>query len=138
MEQRNSMNITNTVASDAFGDNAEGNVGEFLKHMPGVEVEMSFGEIRNVRLRGLGAEYTAVTLDGMPLSSTDPGTGGGADARAFTFEQGSLSSVEMIEVSKTVSADVDANAPAGSINLRTKRAFDRAGRRVNVDPVVAA
>ena len=132
MEQRRSMNITNSVASDVFGDNAEGNVGEFLKHMPGVEVEMSFGEIRNVRLRGLGAEYTAVTLDGMALSSTDPGTGGGADARAFTFEQGSLSSVEMIEVSKTVSADVDANAPAGSINLRTKRAFDRAGRRVSV------
>jgi TonB-dependent receptor len=37
--------------------------------------------------------------------------------------------MESIEVSKTISADVDANAPAGTINLRTKRAFDRSGRR---------
>jgi TonB-dependent receptor len=39
--------------------------------------------------------------------------------------------MESIEVNKTVSADVDANAPAGTINLRTKRAFDRVGRRVS-------
>ncbi len=137
MEQRRSMDIITAVASDVFGDNAEGNVAEFLKHMPGVDVEMSFGEIRNVRLRGMGAEYTSVTLDGISLSSTDPGTGGGADARAFTFEQGSLNSVESIEVTKTISADSDANAPAGTINLRTKRAFDRAGRRISVQANVA-
>ena len=139
MDQRRSMNITNTVASDVFGDNSEGNVGEFLKHLPGVEVEMSFGEIRNVSLRGLGSEYTAVTLDGVSLASADPSsTGGGSDARVFTFEQVSLSSMDTIEVSKTVSADVDANAPAGTINLKTKRAFERAGRRVTVQANVAA
>lgn len=132
MDQRRSMNITNIVASDVFGANAEGNVGEFLKHLPGVDFEMSFGEIRNIRLRGLSSEYTAVTLDGVSLSSTDPGTGGEADGRSFTFEQVSLSSMDSIEVSKTISADSDANAPAGTINLRTKRAFDRAGRRITV------
>lgn len=47
MDQRNSMNVTNTVASDSFGDNAEGNVGEFLKHLPGVELETFFGEVRD-------------------------------------------------------------------------------------------
>ena len=41
MEQRSSMNITNSVASDVFGDVAEGNVGEFLKHMPGVELDLA-------------------------------------------------------------------------------------------------
>ncbi|MEY2879254.1 MAG: hypothetical protein RLZZ15_1634 [Verrucomicrobiota bacterium] len=40
MEQRNSMNLTNSVASDVFGDVAEGNVGEFLKHMPGIELDL--------------------------------------------------------------------------------------------------
>src|SRR5690606_18269202 len=33
---------------------------------------------------------------------------------------------------KTISADVDANAPAGTINIRTKRAFDRKRRLFNV------
>ena len=48
------------------------------------------------------------------------------------MEMASLNSMESIEVSKTISADVDANAPAGTVNLRTKRAFDRSGRRVVV------
>ncbi len=131
MEQRNSMNITNTVASDAFGDNAEGNVGEFLKHLPGVELDLNYGEVRTVRLGGLGSEYTSVTMDGIALASTDANNSGSGAARSFTMEMASLNSMESIEVSKTVSADVDANAPAGSINLRTKRAFDRNGRRVS-------
>ncbi|HUR58386.1 MAG TPA: carboxypeptidase regulatory-like domain-containing protein, partial [Opitutaceae bacterium] len=131
MEQRNSMNITNTVASDSFGDNAEGNIGEFLKHLPGVELDLFYGEVRNVRLGGLGSEYTSVTMDGIALASTDANNGPAGNARAFTMEMASLNSMESIEVSKTISADVDANAPAGTINLKTKRAFDRAGRRVS-------
>ena len=131
MEQRNSMNITNSVASDVFGDVAEGNVGEFLKHMPGVEIDLVEGEIRTVRLRGLDSEYTQVTLDGVSLASADANQGASGNARAFSFEQVSLSSMDSIEVSKTISADVDANAPAGTINLKTKRAFDRSGRRVS-------
>src|SRR5688572_30034878 len=131
MQQRNSMDITNSVASDVFGDVAEGNVGEFLKHIPGVELDLVQGEIRTIRLRGLDSEYTQVTLDGVSLASADANQGASGNARAFSFEQDSLASVDSIEVSKTISADVDANAPAGTINLKTKRAFDRAGRRVS-------
>jgi iron complex outermembrane recepter protein len=131
MDQRNSMNITNTVASDAFGDNAEGNVGEFLKHLPGVELDQFYGEARTVRLGGLGSEYTSVTMDGIALASVDANNSGSGAARSFTMEMASLNSMEAIEINKTVSADVDANAPAGSINLRTKRAFDRSGRRIS-------
>ncbi len=138
MDQRKSMNVTNTVASDAFGDNAEGNIGEFLRNMPGVELDLFYGEVRNVRLRGLSSEYTSVTVDGVSLASADANAGAAGNARAFTFESASLNSMESIEVSKTVSADVDANSPAGTINLRTKRAFDRAGRRVSWQANVAA
>ena len=131
MDQRNSMNITNTVASDTFGDNPEGNVGEFLKHLPGVELDLFYGEVRTVRLGGLGSEYTSVTMDGIALASVDANNSGSGSARSFTMEMASLNSMESIEISKTISADVDANAPAGTINLRTKRAFDRAGRRIS-------
>lgn len=130
MQQRNSMNITNSVASEVFGDVSEGNIGEFMKHLPGVEIELNADKVRDVRLRGLGAEYTSVTLDGVSLAGSDANTGAAGNARAFNFEQVSLSSIDSIEVLKTVSADQDANAPAGTINLRPKRAFDRKGRRI--------
>jgi len=138
MDQRNSMNITNTVASDTFGDNAEGNIGEFLKHLPGVELDLFYGEVRTVRLGGLGSEYTSVTMDGIALASVDANNSGSGAARSFTMEMASLNSMESIEVSKTISADQDANAPAGIINLRTKRAFDRSGRRVSWQANVVA
>jgi len=130
MDQRNSMNVTNTVASDTFGDNPEGNIGEFLKHLPGVDLDLFFGEARTVRLGGLESHYTAVTMDGIALASADAFNSGTASGRSFTMEMASLNSMESIEVLRTVSADTDANAPAGTINLRTKRAFDRDGRRV--------
>ena len=138
MDQRSSMNVTNTVASDTFGDNAEGNVGEFLKHLPGVELDQFYGEVRTVRLGGLGSEYTSVTMDGVALASVDANASASGSARSFTMEMASLNSMEAIEVSKTVSADMDANAPAGTINLRTKRAFDRAGRRISWQANVVA
>lgn len=133
MDQRNSIDIKNSVSSDSFGDFAEGNIGEFLRHLPGVDFDLTQGEIRYVRLRGLGTEYTGMTVDGGNLAVADGNLVTSADSRtrAFTMEQVSLASIESIEVSKTISADVDANAPAGTINLKSKRAFDRAGRRIS-------
>jgi TonB-dependent receptor len=130
MSQRSSMNITNSVSADAFGDVPEDQVGEMLKNMPGVDVNRVGENVRNIRLRGLPAEYASVTLDGVAIATVDASSGSAGDSRAMSFEQASLSSLESIEVMKTVSADVDANAPAGTINLKTKRAFDRNGRRI--------
>lgn len=127
MEERASMNITNHIASEVFGDNAEGNIGEFLRNVPGVTLVTDGGEVRNVGLGGLGSEYTNVTIDGMSLAGADALN---ASSRAVTFEQVSLSSIDSVEVSRTISADVDANAAGGTINLRPKRAFDREGRRI--------
>jgi len=135
--QKNSMNITSHVASDVFGDVPEGNVGEFLKFLPGVELDYVSADARGVRLRGMDPQYVNVTMDGVKLASADAfgatvGTenNGTEGSRAFGFESVSLSSVDAVEVFKTLTSDMDANAPAGTINLRSKRAFDRNGRRI--------
>jgi iron complex outermembrane recepter protein len=137
MQQRNSMNIGNVVASDVFGDVAEGNVGEFLKYMPGVELEYVEADTRAPRLGGLDPQYTGVTMDGTKMASADAfvqyngsdnSGGAGVGSRSFGFEQISINSIDSIEVNRTTSADMDASSPAGNINMRTKRAFDRKGR----------
>lgn len=132
MNQRQSMNIMNSLSSESFGEISEGNVGEFIKLMPGVDADMGDGTTRYVSLRGLPSEYASVTVDGVSLASAEGGSGAGG-SRSFSFEQASLSNIAAIEISKTASADMDANAPAGTINLRTRRAFDRRGRRVQVE-----
>jgi TonB-dependent receptor len=130
MSQRQSMDIKNSLSSESYGDISEGNPGEFIKFMPGVDTDSTGdGTVRNVSLRGLPPEYTAVTVNGVSLAAAD-GNAGAESSRTFSFEQMSLSAIDAIEISKTISADVDANAPAGTINIRTKRAFDRRGRRI--------
>ena len=138
MQQRNSMNVGVSIASDVFGDVTEGNVGEFLKHLPGVELEYVEADTRGPRLGGMDPEYAGVAIDGMKLASADAfmqyaGTengGAGTGNRSFGFEQVSINSIESIEINRVAGADMDADSPAGLINLRTKRAFDRKGRRI--------
>ncbi|RYG33999.1 MAG: TonB-dependent receptor, partial [Burkholderiales bacterium] len=130
MSQRQSMDIKNSLSAESFGDISEGNPGEFIKFMPGVDTDSTGdGTVRSVNLRGLPPAYTSITLNGVSLAAADANTGAEA-SRTFSFEQMSLGSIDAIEISKTISADVDANAPAGTINIRTKRAFDRTGRRI--------
>ncbi len=59
MEQRRNMNISTSVAADTFGDVTEGNVGEFLKFLPGVEVEYVDGISRGPRVGVLTSNTSA-------------------------------------------------------------------------------
>ncbi len=139
MDQRRNMNISTSVAADTFGDVTEGNVGEFLKFLPGVDVDYVDGISRGPRIGGLDSQYVGVTMDGASVASADAfasygsTTNGttGSQARSVGFEQMSINSIESIEVSRTLSADMDASSPAGSINMKTRRAFDRKGRRID-------
>jgi iron complex outermembrane recepter protein len=135
MEQRVAINMKKVIAADAIGNVSEGNVGEFLKLMPGVVMDYVEADTRNLRLRGLPPKYNAVLLDGMSIAnaaSAAIGTG-----RAFEFEQLSISAVETVELTKVPTPDQPSNV-AGTVNLRTKSAFDRQGRRIEWTAGIAA
>ena len=137
MNQRNSMTLGTSVSSDLFGDVTEGNVGEFLKYLPGVEMETVEADTRGPRLGGMNPEYAGVSVDGMKSASADgfgvygSTTNGasGSATRSFSFEQVSINSIESIEISRVTPADLDGDAIAGTINMKMKRAFDTKGRR---------
>jgi len=137
MEQRAALNMKSVVASDNFGDVTGGNVGEFVKYLPGVVIDYNNADARAVRISGLDPKYAAVSIDGMRMASAASATFG-ATTRQFEFEQASISSVESIELNKTLTASMDADAPAGSLNLRSRNAFDRKGREVTVAATVSA
>ncbi len=126
--QRRDMNIINSVSSDLFGDVADGNVGEFLKYLPGVDLDYVESEPRGPRLGGMDGQYVGVAFDGMRTANADANRGGGAASRATSFEGFSITSIESIEVNWTNSPENDGDTPAGNVNMRTKRAFDRKGR----------
>lgn len=127
-EQKSALEIKNVISSDAFGDVSEGNVGEFLKLMPGVMMDYVDADVRTVSIGGLDPKYATIMMDGAPVASA--GSSNIATGRAFEFEQLSISSIETVEMSKTPTPDVAGSALAGVINLRSKGAFDRKGRQV--------
>lgn len=130
MDQRRNMDITTSVSSDIFGDITDGNMGEFLKYLPGVDVDYVESEARGPRLGGMDGQYVGVSFDGIRTASADSNRGGGDASRATSFESILITGVESIEISRTTSAESDADSPAGTINMKTRRAFDRKGRRV--------
>jgi len=137
MEQRAALNMKSVVASDNFGDVTGGNIGEFMKYMPGVVMDYVDADARSVRISGLDPKYAGVSVDGMRMASAASATFGGG-TRAFEFEQASITSIESIELNKTLTASMDADAPAGNLNLRSKNAFDRKGREITAQASLTA
>jgi len=129
MEQRAAINMKSVVASDNFGDVTGGNVGEFIKYLPGVVMDYVDSDARTARIGGLSPVYTGVSVDGMSMASAPSASFGGA-SRQFEFEQASINGIESIEINKTTTASMDADAPAGRINLRSRSAFDRKNREI--------
>jgi TonB-dependent receptor len=129
MDQRAALNAKSVVATDNFGHVAEGNVGEFIKYLPGVIMDNTEADARAPRLSGLDPKYASVSLDGQTMASAQSANFGG-DTRQFEMEMLSINSIEAIEVNKTLTADMEASAPAGTVNMRSKNAFDRKGRMI--------
>lgn len=141
-DQKQAMTVSNIVAAETFNNTAEGNVGEFLKYLPGIQLDYVEADARNPRIRGLPAQYTTVTYEGMDLASadgfiqnngTDNGGGAGVGGRSFGFEQVAMSSIDAVEVNFTTDASMGAGAAAGNIDLHAKHAFSRSGQRISFD-----
>ena len=129
--QRRDMNIMTSVSSDIFGEVTDGNVGEFLKYLPGVDLDYVESEPRGPRLGGMDGQYVGVAFDGIRTASADANRGGGASSRATSFEGFSITAVDSVEINRTASPENDADSPAGTVNMKSKRAFDRKGRTFN-------
>jgi iron complex outermembrane recepter protein len=111
------------AAADQFGEVSEGNVGEYLKFLPGVSIDYNVNDARGISLRGLSTSYTIVAVDGTPMA----GTSSIDDTRRFEFEQIAMNNVETTELFKTVTPDIPASATGGFVNFVTKSAFDSEG-----------
>ena len=108
------------AAADQFGPVSEGNVGEYLKFLPGVSIDYNVNDARGISLRGLSTAFTIVAVDGTPMA----GSSSIDDTRRFEFEQIAMNNVETTELFKTVTPDIPATSTGGFVNFITKSAFD--------------
>lgn len=123
-EQRFAPNMKNVVATDEFGDIAEGNVAEFLKFLPGINIDYAGGNAREVSIDGVPGDYVPVTIDGFSLASAVGGGAGGTN-RSVGLDQVSINNLSRVEVNFSPTPDSQGNALAGSVNMVPRSSFER-------------
>jgi TonB-dependent receptor len=117
--QRAADSLTTIVASDAIGQFPDQNVAESLQRLPGLSIEKDQGEGRFVSIRGIDPDLSNVSIDGAVLAAPE------GESRAVALDVIPNEVVEFLEVTKVITPDMDADAIGGTINIRTKSAFDR-------------
>jgi outer membrane receptor protein involved in Fe transport len=88
-------------------------VGDSLKRVPGVAFTSDIGEYDAPALRGLGAGFTQVLVNGRPIP------GGGNDRSVFV-DRIPAEIIDRIEIIRSPTADLDSQGIGGTINIILK------------------
>lgn len=115
-QQKNADNIRNIISSDQIGRFPDPNAAEALQRVPGVNIERDQGEGRYVLIRGLAPQFTNININGEQIPSPE------ADVRFVALDAIPSDQLAAIEVSKTLTPDMDGDAVGGSVNLITRTA----------------
>ncbi|GAB2849342.1 hypothetical protein GCM10027277_16910 [Pseudoduganella ginsengisoli] len=118
--RRNDTATKIVVTQEEILKNGDTTIGEVLKRLPGVTIGGVQGRGGDIRMRGLGAGYTQILLNGEPAP---PG---------FSMDSISPDMVERIEVMRAATAEYSTQAIAGGINIVLKRAVQSAQRELKV------
>ena len=119
--QQKADRIVSVVHADAIGQLPDANAAEALQRVPGVSVERDQGEGRYVRVRGIGPDLNAVTINGSLVPAPE------AERRAVALDVLPSGLIRSLEVSKTLTPDMDANSIGGTVEVKTISAFDHKG-----------
>jgi TonB-dependent receptor len=116
--QRTSDNILQVLPSDVITALPNANIADAVGRLPSVTLERDEGEGKYVQIRGTEPRLNNLTIDGVTIASPEAGV------RQVKLDTIPADIVESVEVSKTLSANQDADAIGGSVNLVTKTAGD--------------
>lgn len=107
-------NLVNVLAGDVIRALPNANAAEAAGRLPGVSTERDEGEGKFVQIRGTEPRLTNVTINGAHVPGTERGN------RIPKLDDVPSDILAAIEVSKTLTANMDADAIGGSVNLVTK------------------
>jgi len=107
-------NVVDVLAGDVIRALPNANAAEAAGRIAGVTTERDEGEGKFVEVRGTEPRLTNVTIDGAHVPGTERGN------RIPKLDDVPSDILSAIEVSKTLTADMDADAIGGSVNLVTK------------------
>jgi|TARA_Y100001934_G_scaffold158230_1_gene189277 TonB-dependent receptor len=130
-QQRMADNIKSIVSADAIGQFPDQNAAESLQRLPGLSIERDQGEGRFVGIRGIDPNLNNVTINGLNIPSPEAGV------RSVALDVIPSELIQTLEVSKSVTSDMDADAIGGAIEVKSVSAFDRKGQTATLSAQVS-
>lgn len=117
--QRQNTGVTNVVNADQIGRTPDANIGDALKRISGITIQNDQGEARNIIIRGLAPQLNSVMVNGERMPSAE------GDNRQVQLDLIPSDMIQTVVVNKAVTADMDADAIGGAVNLVTRQAPQR-------------
>jgi TonB-dependent receptor len=117
--ERTSDDIVQVLPQSVISSLPNTNIADAVGRLPSVTLERDEGEGKYVQIRGTEPRLSNMTINGVNIPSPEP------NVRNIKMDVIPSALVDRIEVSKTLSANQDADAIGGSVNLVTKTAGDR-------------
>jgi TonB-dependent receptor len=115
-QQVQSDAIVNIVSEEKLRELPDVNAAEAIGRLPGVAIQRSAGEGQKVIIRGMEPKFSAITINGVRVPSND------TNNKSVDLSMISAESLAGIEVYKSPTPDMDAEAVGGTVNLLLKRA----------------
>jgi TonB-dependent receptor len=125
-KKREAAIVQDSIVAEDLGRFPDDNVADSLSHITGITLQRTRGgEGQYVNVRGLGPEFSIVTLNNRILA-TD------GDGREFAFDVLPSEVIAGADVFKSANAVNLEGSIGGAINLTTARPLDRPGLRTSL------
>ncbi|KHL24392.1 hypothetical protein PK98_10005 [Croceibacterium mercuriale] len=118
--KRNEAGAVDTILAEDMADFPDLNLAESIQRLPGVTIERDGGQGRTISVRGLGADFTRVRINGLEAQAA----AGGNRSRGFDFSIFASELFNSITVRKTQSAEIEEGSLGATVDLQTGRALD--------------
>jgi TonB-dependent receptor len=131
--KRDSVGFTDTIFAEDIGKFPDTNIAESLNRIPGVTITREIsGDGLNVAIRGLGTNFTRVTLNNAPIAIASTGrTDSQNTNREVDLDLFPTELFSQLTVVKSPTASLLEGGAAGVVNLRSARPFDNEGFHIN-------
>jgi TonB-dependent receptor len=133
--KRNSVGFNDSVFAEDIGKFPDANVAEALNRIPGINITREAdNEGLQVAIRGLGANFTKILLNGAPIAVASSGaTDQNTNNREVDLNMFPTELFTQLTVAKTPTADMIEGGLAGDVGMRTLRPFDNPGMHFTYD-----
>jgi iron complex outermembrane recepter protein len=117
--KRESVSSVDAIVAEDIAKFPDQNLAESLQRIPGISILRDGGEGRAITVRGLGAQFTRVRVNGMETVATSTDGASANRDRAFDFNVFASELFSGIVVHKTAEASLDEGSLGAVVDLNT-------------------